>query len=198
MYSGDGLVSQKNLVFTLAAIREGNFKIPGASCLADGKFAKSNEVIVRVISQKEMDETSYFLKQGEDPFQKIHENLFLKLTLDKSTCFVGEPLVATFKLYSRLQSRSNIIKNPGFYGFSVYDMINVSNQAQSEEKLNGRWFDVHTILKVQLYPLQSGIFTIDPMELANEVEFSRSVVNKKTEQEVTENMYGLKADEDEK
>jgi len=197
MYSGDGLVSQKNLVFTLAAIREGNFKIPGASCLADGKFAKSNEVIVRVISQKEMDETSYFLKQGEDPFQKIHENLFLKLTLDKSTCFVGEPLVATFKLYSRLQSRSNIIKNPGFYGFSVYDMINVSNQAQSEEKLNGRWFDVHTILKVQLYPLQSGIFTIDPMELANEVEFSRSVVNKKTEQEVTENMYGLKADEDE-
>jgi len=40
--------------------------------------------------------------------------------------------------------------------------------------------------------LQSGEFTIDPMELANEVEFSRSVVNKRTEQEVTENMYGNK------
>jgi hypothetical protein len=197
MYSGDGPVAQKNLVFTLAAIREGNFKISGASCLADGKFEKSNEVIVRVISQKEMDETSYFLKQGEDPFQKIRENLFLKLTIDKSTCFVGEPLVATFKLYSRLQSRSNIIKNPGFYGFSVYDMVNVNDQAQTEEKLNGHWFDVHTILKVQLYPLQPGIFTIDPMELSNEVEFSRSVVNKKTEQEVTENMYGVKADDDE-
>jgi hypothetical protein len=196
MYSGDGPVAQKNLVFTLAALREGDFKIPGASCLADGKFEKSNEVIVRVISQKEMDETSYFLKQGEDPFQKIRENLFLKLTIDKSACFVGEPLVATFKLYSRLQSRSNIIKNPGFYGFSVYDMVNVNDQAQSEEKLNGHWFDVHTILKVQLYPLQPGIFTIDPMELANEVEFSRSVVNKKTEQEVTENMYGVKADDD--
>ena len=167
-------------------------KIPGASCLADGKFEKSNEVTVRVISPKEMDETSYFLKQGEDPFQKIRENLFLKLTVDKSTCFVGEPLVATFKLYSRLQSRSNIIKNPGFYGFSVYDMVNVNDQAQTEEKLNGHWFDVHTILKVQLYPLQTGIFTIDPMELTNEVEFSRSVVNKKTEQEVTENMYGVK------
>jgi hypothetical protein len=197
MYSGDGPVAEKNLVFTLAAIREGNFKIPGASCLADGKFEKSNEVIIRVISQKEMDETSYFLKQGEDPLQKIRENLFLKLTIDKSTCFVGEPLVATFKLYSRLQSRSNIIKNPGFYGFSVYDMVNVNDQAQTEEKLNGHWFDVHTILKVQLYPLQPGIFTIDPMELANEVEFSRSVVNKKTEQEVTENMYGVKTDDNE-
>ena len=195
MYSGDGPVAQKNLVFTLAAIREGNFKIPGASCLADGKFEKSNEVTVRVISQKEMDETSYFLKQGEDPFQKIRENLFLKLTVDKSTCFVGEPLVATFKLYSRLQSKSNIIKNPGFYGFSVYDMVSVNDQAQTEENLNGHWFDVHTILKVQLYPLQPGIFTIDPMELTNDVEFSRSVVNKRTEQEVTENMYGVKTDE---
>ena len=197
MYSGDGPVSQKNLVFTLAAIREGNFKIPGASCMADGKFAKSNEVMVRVISQKEMDETSYYLKQGEDPFQKIRENLFLKLTINKSECFVGEPLVATFKLYSRLQSKSNIIKNPGFYGFSVYDMINVNDQAQSEEKLNGHWFDVHTILKVQLYPLQPGVFTIDPMEVANDVEFSSSVVNKKTEQEVTEHMYGVKTDDDE-
>ena len=196
MYSGDGPVAQKNLVFTLAALREGNFKIPGATCLADGKLEKSNAVIIRVISEKEMDETSYFLKQGEDPLQKIRENLFLKLTIDKSTCFVGEPLVATFKLYSRLESKSNIIKNPGFYGFSVYDMVNVNDQSQSEEKLNGHWFDVHTVLKVQLYPLQSGTFTIDPMELANEVEFSRSVVSKKTEQEVTENMYGAPADAD--
>ncbi len=197
MYSGDGPVAEKNLVVTLAAIREGNFKIPGATCLADGNLEKSNDVIVKVISQKEMDEASYFLKQGEDPFQKIRDNLFLKLTIDRSTCFVGEPLVATFKLYSRLQSKSNIIKNPGFYGFSVYDMVNVNDQAQSEEKLNGHWFDVHTVLKVQLYPLQSGTFTIDPMELANEVEFSRSIVNKKTEQEVTENMYGVNTDEDE-
>jgi hypothetical protein len=197
MYSGDGPVAEKNLVFTLAAIREGNFKIPGATCVADGKLEKSNEVTVTVISQKEMDETSYFLKQGEDPFQKIRENLFLRLTLNRSDCFVGEPLVATFKLYSRLQSKSNIIKNPGFYGFSVYDMVNVNDQAQSEEKLNGHWFDVHTVLKVQLYPLQSGTFTIDPMELANEVEFSRSIVNKKTEQEVTENMYGVETDEKE-
>ena len=197
LYSGDGPVSQKNLVVTLAAIREGNFKIPGASCMADGKFERSNEVMIRVMSQKEIDETSYFLKQGEDPFQKIRENLFLKLTIDKSTCFVGEPLVATFKLYSRLQSKSNIIKNPGFYGFSVYDMINVNDQEQSEEKLGGHWFDVHTILKVQLYPLQAGEFTIDPMELANEVEFSRGVVNKKPEQEVTENMYGNKPDDNE-
>lgn len=195
IYSGNNSTLQKNLVFTLAALHEGNFKIPGATCLIDGHTKKSKDVIVQVISPQEPDETLYLLKQGEDPYQKIRENLFLKLSIDKSSCFIGEPLVATFKLYSRLQSKSNIIKNPGFYGFSVYDMINVNDQAQSQENFNGHWFDVHTILKVQLYPLQAGTFMIDPMELANEVEFSHSIVNKKTEQEVTENMYGNKPEE---
>jgi len=71
----------------------------------------------------------------------------------------------------------------------VYDMVNISDKVKSEEKLKGHWFDVHTIRKVQLYPLQTGVFVIDAMELANKVEFSRSVVNKQTEQEISEHMY---------
>jgi hypothetical protein len=189
IYSGNKSAHYKNLVFTLAAIKEGRFKIYGATCSINGKFFKSNDAIVKVIALKEPDESSYFLRPGEDPLKKIRENLFLKLIVDKQTCYVGEPLVATFKLYSRLQSKSNVVKNPGFYGFAVYDMFNVNDKIQSEENLKGHWFDVHTIRKVQLYPLQAGIFTIDAMELANRVEFSRSIVNRKTEQELSENMY---------
>ncbi len=189
-YSGDQSPSHRNIVFTLAAVKEGIFKIPGASCLIDGRIQKSNAVTIRVLSPKESDQSSYYLRPGEDPYKKIRENLFLKLVVNKQTCFMGEPLVATFKLYSRLQSRSNVIKNPGFYGFSVYDMIDVNDKIESEEKMNGNWFDVHTIREVQLYPLQAGTFTIDAMELANQIEFYHSAVNKQTEQEVTENMYG--------
>jgi hypothetical protein len=196
IYSGDQSSSYKNVVFTIAAIKEGILKIPGATCLVNGKIQKSNDVTIKILSPKESGESSYFLKPGEDPFKKIRENLFLKLIIDKQTCFIGEPLVATFKLYSRLQSRSNVIRNPGFYGFSVYDMIEVDDKMESEEKLNGHWFDVHTIREVQLYPLQAGTFTIDAMELENQVEFYRSTVNKKTEQEVTENMYGKDAGKD--
>jgi hypothetical protein len=188
--------SKKNMVFTLAAVKEGKLKIGGATCLINGKLFKSNDATVQVLPLRESDESSYFLRQGEDPYKKIEENLFLKLILDKQNCFIGEPLVATFKLYSRLQSKSNIIKNPGFYGFSVYDMVDVNDKVQSQEKVNGHWFDVHTVRKLQLYPLEPGSFTIDAMELANEVEFSRSVVNKKTEQQVSENMYGRKSDDE--
>jgi hypothetical protein len=202
VYSGNtmGLYKYafKNMVITLVPIHKGRFTIHGAGCMINGKFYKSNDAAVEVISQKEADalrktesaSSAYFLQPGEDPFKKIHDNLFLKIVVDRYNCVVGEPLVASFKLYSRLQSRSDIVKNPGFYGFSVYDMINVSDKVQSPEKLNDRWFDVHTIRKVQLYPLQAGIFTIDPMELTNKVEFSRNMVNKKTEQQIAENMYG--------
>jgi LPXTG-motif cell wall-anchored protein len=195
MYSGKKTTEEgrailyKNIVFTLAAETEGQYRVEGASCLVNGKMLKSNTATVKVISPKEPDESSYFLRAGEDPYKKISRNLFLKLTVDKQNCFIGEPLVATFKLYSRLQSRSNIIKSPGFYGFSVYDMIDLEDQVQSEEKVGGLWFEVHTIRKLQLYPLEAGTFTIDPMELENKVEFSRSVVNKKTEQEITENLH---------
>lgn len=189
VYAAKGPDTRKNMVVTLVASHEGKFKLPGATCLVNGKFLKSNDVFITVTSLREPDESLYYLKPGEDPYKKIAQNLFLKITVDKRTSYVGEPIVATFKLYSRLQSQSNIVKNPGFYGFSVYDMVNVNDQIQSEEKLNGHWFDVHTIRKLQLYPLQPGIFTIDPMEISNQVEFSPSKGAGKMQQVVTENMY---------
>lgn len=208
IYTGETTVGYKklrsrNMVFTLVAIKRGRFIIQGAACMVKDRLIKSNDAMIEVISSKEEadlkkindsdeDNSLYFLEAGEDPMKKIRENLFLKVMVDKHSCFLGEPLVATFKLYSRLQSRSDVIKNPGFYGFSVYDMINVNDKVKSSEKLKGHWFDVHIIRKLQLYPLQTGNFTIDEMELANKVEFSRSKVNRKTEQEVVENMYGNK------
>ena len=189
VYEAEKSAARRNLVFTLAAIKEGKFKVRGATCLLNGKLTRSNDVLVRVVPRSLSDESCYFLGPGEDPWQKIRENIFLKLVVDKTSCFIGEPLVATFKLYSRLQSKSDVVKNPGFYGFGVYDIINVADKVKSEEQRGGHWFDVHTIRKVQLYPLQAGIFTIDAMELSNKIEFSRSVVYKTTEQEISENMY---------
>ena len=67
-------------------------------------------------------------------------------------------------------------------------MVSVNEHVQTTEMVRGQPFDVHIIRKVQLYPFREGIYSIDPMELQNEVEFSRSIVNKNTEQEITERM----------
>jgi hypothetical protein len=111
------------------------------------------------------------------------------LVVDRTTCFAGEPVQAIFKLYSRLESNSDIVKNPGFYGFAVYDIINLNDHISATETIDGRPFDVHTVRRVQLYPLQAGIFTIDAMEVTNKCEFSKSAVYKKAEQEIKEGVF---------
>ncbi len=196
----------KNYAVTVSARSTGKFIIPGATAVIDGLQITSNNASVTVISKTEALQLlkrnseyagydGYHLKPGEDPYEKIKKNLFLKVLVDRTTCFIGQPIVATFKLYSRLESNSELIKNPGFYGFGVYDMINLEDNDKSNETINGNNFDVHTLRKVQLYPLQSGMFTIDAMELANKIKFSRTVVNKKTEQQVAEDMLGNNAGE---
>jgi hypothetical protein len=187
----------KNAVYTLEAGRPGTYIIRGATAVINGKTIRSNDVTVQVISQQEAAKlqqrdngfnADYVLSPGEDVQKKIRQNLFVKVSVNKKTCFAGEPVLAVFKLYSRLQSKSDIVKNPGFYGFTIYDMVNLDDKVTETEQVNGKIFDVHTIRKVQLYPLQAGTYTIDPMEIVNKVEFSKSAVRKKTEQEIAEGM----------
>lgn len=191
----------KNLVYTLTALYPGYHKIKGAIAIFDQEEIRSNELTVEVIGEEEASKrlqkqgltgnSEYFLRSGEDPNAKIRENLFVKVLVDQRSCYVGQPVLATFKLYSRLESKSDIVKNPGFYGFTVFDMINLADKQVSTENIRGKLFDVHTIRKVQLYPLQAGDFIIDEMEVKNRVEFSKSIVNKKTEQEIVEGVVNV-------
>ncbi len=200
-----GAVQVRNYVYTLEAPKTGRFIIPAATIMLDNRSISSREAIVEVRLPQEAAQLfnkkgepvnpDYYLRPGEDPYQKIRENLFLRVQVDKRSCGVGEPVLATFKLYSRLESKTDIEKNPGFYGFTVYDVVGLSDKQVATEKINGKVFDVHTIRKVQLYPLQAGKYSIDPLEVRNRVEFSRSAVHKRTEQEIAEGMMGVEKEE---
>jgi BatD DUF11 like domain len=207
VYSGTQYIKGKkaeitNYVYTIVADRTGEYRISPAAVKLNGLIYPGNEFIISVIQKdksnwlkKEDNSSGYVLMPGEDPYKKIAENLFVKLFVDRRACFVGEPIVASFKLFSRLQSKSEIIKNPGFYGFSVNDMISLDDRVKETERVNGKDFEVHTIRKVQLYPLSAGEFTIDEMKIDNRVEFSRSMIIKKTEQEISEGVLNKGNDE---
>ena len=116
-------------------------------------------------------ERDYVLKPGENVKDKIRKNLFVKVQVDRNSCYVGEPIVATYKLYSRLSSESRVTKRPYLNGFSVYDMVDPSSDPVSVEKLNGKAYTVHVIRKTQLIPLQPGNIDLDPVEVENTVHF---------------------------
>ena len=198
-FEAGGTKKLKNIVFTLVPVKPGKCIIPGASARIKNQLIKSENVWIQVIGKADAlrhgrlaaaeSNSDYFLAPGEDPYVKMQRNLFMKVLVDKRVCFVGEPVTAVFKLYSRLESKSDIVKNPGFYGFTVQDMVNLDDKLMTVEAVNGKSFDVHIVRKVQLYPLQPGVFNIDPMEVQNQVEFSKSAVAKKTEQEIVEGVF---------
>ena len=143
---------------------QGNTKTPGFSPLPDPSWPTAQPPV-------DMDEV---VRPGENVDDKIRKNFFIKVDVSKTDCFLGEPIVATYKLYARLRSDSRVTRHPSLNGFSVYDMIDPTDDRVSVEKVNGKNFSVHIIRKSQLIPLQAGDVTLDAVELDNNIYFVRA------------------------
>jgi hypothetical protein len=116
----------------------------------------------------------YIVRKGDNIQQKTNRNLFIKVTADKTSCYVGEPLVVTYKLYSRLGNISSIAKNPSFNGFSVIDLQEPEvGNSSSLEMLNGREYYVSIIRKAQLYALQPGTSQLGQAVVESRIRFTR-------------------------
>jgi hypothetical protein len=100
--------------------------------------------------------------------------MFVKVEADKKSVFTGQPVVVTYKLYTRLKSESNVTKNPSFNGFSVLDMQQPNDMAYRTERFEGREYNVNIIRKVQLYPLLAGNLELGTAEVENNIQFIRA------------------------
>ena len=199
------VTSYSALVFILKPNKTGKIVIEGSVVKIAGKMYKTNTTTLLVKNEisgnspsnnntvnpfsnfdpfeerrPSLDFTDYILKKGEHVADKVNKNMQLRLETDKTSCFVGEPIVATYKLYTRLKSESKLTENPAFNGFSVIDLTNPDMQGYTREKLNGREYNVYNIRKAQLYPLQHGNIELESAELENKVQFIKDdYINKR-------------------
>jgi hypothetical protein len=192
-YKGNSSVNGKpqaieNIAYTVVPLKAGTVKIGPATIKFKNGEEKTDAVIINVIPQPKAsfntrstytDISLYAPSSKTDLDKLIDENLFIKTEVDRRTCFLGEVITASFKLYSRLQSTSEVINAPSLYGFSVMDMLNINEAHQSVETINGKVFNTSVLRKLQLYPAQTGQLTIDPMQLQNTIEFDDSSTGKK-------------------
>jgi hypothetical protein len=163
---------------------KGKLSIASAVLKTKGRILASPIVIIQVTDAVTVnrdvtanageEKPDYYLSPGEDAKEKIKKNLFVRATVDKQSCFIGEALLATFKLYTRLDSESKILKRPSFNGFSVIDLEEPEAGIFTREMINGKLYNCYLIRKVQLFPLQSGEVTIEPVEIVNKVRLIRS------------------------
>ena len=162
----------------LRAKVKGRLPIASAIVKANGKMATSSTlmIFVKPVAEQPTEEErpDFYLLPNENVKDKIAKNLFIKATIDKRSCYVGEPILATFKLFTRLDSESKIVKRPSLNGFSVVDMEQPESGNFSKEMHNGKIYNCYLIRKVQLFPLQSGQLTIEPVEVENLVHLIKA------------------------
>lgn len=177
-----------SFVYIIQPEAPGNYSLSGASAKINNRRFVFNTIKFKVREakqnnlynfrgnayndvQEQNQYVDYILHKGEDIRNKIRKNLFIKVDVNKDHCYEGEPVVATYKLYTRLRSESKVCRNPSFNGFSVYDIVDPSSAHSTIETLNGKSFNVYLIRKAQLFPLQSGVLELDPAEVENSISF---------------------------
>ncbi|RTL52712.1 MAG: hypothetical protein EKK39_06360 [Sphingobacteriales bacterium] len=115
-------------------------------------------------------ERNAILFPGEDAAQKMKENIFVRVEASKNKCVVGEPILVTYTLYSRLRTSAKLIQQPVFNGCTVYEMT--TQDLHSEKKQwNGKLYNTFIIRKVQLIPLTTGTITLNATTVENTVTF---------------------------
>ena len=163
--------------FALQAYKEGTFHVGAASLTVKGNKVSSEPFDIQVLP----DDGSHAVPSGggnsgasqgqsqssSDP-QVSGKDLFLKVIPSKKSAYVGEQVVLTYKLYTKVPVSSlSVEKMPSYAGFWTKDVSdnNGGSLRQTSEYVNGIEYTVAEIQKVIVVPQRSGKLTIDPMTI---------------------------------
>ena len=196
LQTGNIIKQQVIYTLTLQPQATGRLTIPGAKATIDNKVKLSNTVVVEVkntdhvqgnnaapapgivpgfddpmLMDEEMNDDQV-LRKGESARDKINKNLLVRLDVNKKTAFVGEPILATYKLCTRIRSQSRVIKQPAFSGATVLEMTS-DDPLPKKEKIGNKWYNVYIIRQVQLIPLRAGPLHLPQASVENKVTFYR-------------------------
>ncbi len=97
----------------------------------------------------------------------IGDNVFILATADKQRVYLGEQVIVTYKLYTRLPiaSQMQVSKLPSYEGFWAEDMKLPGTISLSRVMHNGKEYSVGILKKVALFPTQTGELSVTPMVL---------------------------------
>jgi BatD DUF11 like domain len=157
-------------VYYLQAVKEGRFVIAPANFTLKNKTYSSDSLHIEVVgstSQKQGAPQGN-INSGNDPeVQPAGKDLFINLSVNRREIFLGEPVVATVKIYSRVNIAGiNEIKYPAFNSFLKSDIETPPLTSLRQENVNGTIYGSGIIQQFLLYPQVTGEISIDPVQIS--------------------------------
>lgn len=159
--------------YVLRAEKEGDFTIGSASIVVNGNTIKSEPYQISVVKDVSSasvasqggSQASSQSQQGTTDPKVSGQDLFLKVFPSKKSAYIGEPVVLTYKLYTRVPvSQLSVSKMPSYGGFWMKEASdNNGTLRQSSEVVNGVEYTTAEVKKVVLIPQKSGKLSVEPM-----------------------------------
>lgn len=164
----NGAMSQSvTLTYYLQAKAEGTFRIDPATINANGKRIQSNAINLTVAKSAAKQQQGN-QQQGEaanDDASLLSKNIFLKASVSKTNVTQGEAILVTYKLYTRVNVVNYTIeKLPAYTGFWSQELKMPERLELRDENINGINYKVGVLKKVILFPQQSGVLKLEPMQ----------------------------------
>lgn len=150
------------------ADKAGNFSIPAASILADGKRLTTKAISFTVHERADRDKPASQRPVDVDDVdtqaagRKVNaDDVFVRIILSKSTAYEQEAIGCTIKLYTKYSISSFLpTKQPSFDGFLIQE-LDVQPSLNEIETFKGQNYMTAVLKRCIIFPQKSGKLTIN-------------------------------------
>lgn len=165
--------SQTTYTYVLLPKKTGRFQLQGATATVKKDKISSGPRTIEVVASDSRQGTGGRQQSAEPERQEraqsgtvSNEDIYMRLSLSKSSVVVGEGITATLKLYQRVNIAGfEDVRFPSFNGFWSQETQAPSNIEFHRENVGGTIYNAAVIRSWTLIPQQAGEIKIDPAEL---------------------------------
>ncbi|MEW5846577.1 MAG: BatD family protein [Bacteroidota bacterium] len=158
--------------YILSATKEGKFTIEPAEAVVGKERIRSNPVVIEVVKTSSGTSTGRANQQASRNIRESQtddlpgDELFVTVELNRKSAYVGEPIEATIKIYTRVSILAfEDAKFPAFDGFWSQEIKSSPNVNFERANVNGKIYNAGVIRRYLLFPQKSDKIEIDPFEL---------------------------------
>jgi hypothetical protein len=161
--TGSSSQKEQRYSLTLRAKKEGRLLIPPALLKIDKTTYKTEAIPIQVVKGHANPSPSPQGNTSTPPIPRTDSDLFIQMTLDKPSVYVGQQVLLSLLLYSRTTNAAiESISMPTLKGFLSED-VELSWPLVTERKsVDGVNYHVTTLKKRALFAIQPGSYTLEP------------------------------------
>ena len=167
--------SQTSYTYILQAKKTGSFTLPAATAKVKGEELVSKAVTIQVVDDGTSAGNSGTAAQSSGSQQggasaqtatAGNADIFMRLSLSRTSVVVGEPVTATLKIYHR----ANLVgfenaRFPSFNGFWSQEVESPANIEFQREQVDGTMYNSAVLRRWVIIPQKAGDQTVDPAEI---------------------------------